>query len=72
MVILFSENDVFRLAVWAVEARKGGPVFVIEEFLYVPSTVEQIIPIPVALGRVKALGIWRRVKVRTLSPTPSA
>lgn len=34
----------------------------IEEFLYVQSTVEQIISISVALRCVKALGIWRRKK----------
>lgn len=34
----------------------------IKEFLYVQSTVEQIIPVSVALRRVKALGIWRRKK----------
>lgn len=60
MVILFYENDIFRLVVWAVEACKGGPIFVIEELLYVQSAGEQIIPVSVALGCVKALGIWKR------------
>lgn len=34
----------------------------IEELLYVQSTVEQIISISVALRCVKALGIWKRKK----------
>lgn len=34
----------------------------IEEFLYVQSSVEQIISISVALRCVKALGIWKRKK----------
>lgn len=34
----------------------------IEEFLYVQSPDEQVIPVSVALGCVKALGMWRRKK----------
>lgn len=41
---------------------KRGSHFVIKEFLYVQSTVEQIISIPVALRCIEALGIWRRKK----------
>lgn len=62
LVVLFYENDIFRLAVWTVEAWKGSPIFVIKEFLYVQHTVQQIISISVALGCVKALGIWKKKK----------
>jgi hypothetical protein len=62
LVRLSYENDIFRLAVWIVETHKRSSIFVIEEFLYVQSTVEQIIPILVALGCIKALGVWRRKK----------
>lgn len=62
LVVLFYENDIFGLAGWNVEARKGGPIFVIEEFLYVQSPAEQIIPLPVALRCMKTLGIRRRKK----------
>lgn len=41
----------------------------IEEFLDVPGTVEQLIPVSVTLGRVKALGGWGREKA--LSTTAS-
>ena len=41
---------------------KRGSHLVIKEFLYVQSTVEQIISIPVALRCIGALGIWRREK----------
>lgn len=68
-VILFHENHIFSLAVWAVEAREGGPILVIEEFLYVQSTVEQVIPVSVALRCVKTLGTWGRRKMKTLPDT---
>lgn len=62
LVVFFYENGIFGLAVWTVEAWKRGPIFVVEEFLYVQSTTEQIISIPVALRCVEALGIRRRKK----------
>lgn len=58
----FYENDIFGWAVWTVEAWKRGPIFVIEELLYVQSTSEQIISMLVALRCVEALGIRKRKK----------
>lgn len=72
LVILFYENDIFRLAIWIVEAWKGGPIFVVEEFLYVQSTVQQIIPISMARRCVKALGIWKRKKDKGTLPQHQA
>lgn len=40
----------------------------IEEFLYVQSTVEPVIPISVAPGCVKALGTWRGKKDKGMLP----
>lgn len=45
-----------------VEAGESS-IVVIEEFLDVQGTVEQIVPVSVTLGCVKALGVWRRGKL---------
>lgn len=49
-------------AIGTVEAGESS-IVVIEEFLDVQGAVEQIIPVPVTLGCVKALGVWRREKL---------
>ena len=54
-------QDNSHLAVGTVEASESF-ISVIEEFLDVPGTVEQIIPVSVTFGRVKALGGWGREK----------
>lgn len=50
-----------HLAVGTVETSESS-ISVIEEFLDVPGTVEQISPVSVTLGRVKALGGYGREK----------
>lgn len=60
-----------QLAVGTVEAGKSF-IFVIEEFLDVQGMVEQIIPVAVTLGCVKALGVWRREKHCQQWPVPRA
>lgn len=52
-------QDNSQRAIGTVEAGESS-IVVIEEFLDVQDAVEQIIPVSMTLGCVKALGIWRR------------
>lgn len=55
-------EDNSQEAIRTVEAGESS-IVVIEEFLDVQDAVEQIIPVSVTLGCVKALGVWKREKL---------